>query len=1513
MNLRKPCPLAWMLLFFAIGARAAAPDALPDTNSLEHWRSPDGLADWRADRQKGTLRFDRQRAGSLVAAGPCWETRGEVTFHLQKVHGRWARLELRFRGSGDGRDYCAAVVEPRPGRVLFEKVADAKPAPAAKAATLSKVDWTAPHKLGYRIEGRRATLFFDGQEVVSADGVVPTHAGHLGLAAAFVHVDLSRLNVETALPHIADRFDALTDWTVYYGPEAWTVAASAPGKAPGERPENRAAVFSAKADGALIGAQEGTHFTAEVRGKFVDAPSRWTCFGLRPKVTADRGSFYVIEVRAKQSKLVLWKQLKGKRDPAVDRTVDLPPVELGRWYTLRCTLRGHRVQVELDGRKLIDLVDASPIRSGRTAISASHGTVHVDDFRQQELESDYRFAEAEPAWEPYDPGPALPAPAAGAKDLREDAHYWYLQGDGLRAAIHRRTGMLGGLAVPGGKGWPVRRALGLYKLETRESQTRADAYGDQVEHVERPSDRELLVRCTNPALPGVALEKLYRLDSSGQRLIQEVALVNRTDRTDVFLTLAQRAVLDPAFRSKAIYTGGGYFGPLVPAQSIRQRVLADAFKVPWKRGITNGRPSWILALNHELGRHVATYRYRVNGHYVLPWNSIWTEELNNLYHTPQGWEMGVATLHLKPNERRSAEVHHLPFRGSRLDFYNAYMDLPEVKRMYARVGPRPAWLADVKMPIYVPNAYRLSFTEDGVLLNLQSPFGVWGDLPTRGTVRTAGGIARWPVERVRQKVRDAKALSPRIKAGLYTWAWSAHRHSEIAGEHPEWFIRTDKSGEPRNAYPLAMSYLRCLSAPGCLESTLRTFHELVRFYEEDFQYLDNDGTGAQVIDWEHLRIDQDYHWQRLHEGIVAAARGRSPDTATFFNNRVLPQGDIAFAEFMTAEIQNTDWRRPANEMVPLKVFQKRDPDRVIPLLYWRAENEPGYVNYCVGLGLMPFDDTLKRLPFVNAAFETRRLEIMDAGLSPDWQRDLQTDTEAYALRQGQAAVVSLVGHQPTPTEVEVAFDSARMGLKPGQPYTAWLFELKHPRDHAGRLTERLQRTAYVGARWADELVVAGRRLQTGASLADRYRARVTVRPQRLRMLVVTHSPALVWSIGGRRTNFWLPTVRHIDCSGRWNPAADRAEIQCRSEHRQAALVVPVPPGRRVAELKVDGKPAAWHPERVPGAWLARFSVTEGRHRVELQFAPQAAPPASRPRELKAPGSVVAGETLRVQATCSGDPGGAPCEVAVRVLQDGIVVAATPPQRLDGSAATFDVPIPRTARPGTYDVALGQVGFCGEDPRARFEILPGAWKPAPPPHVDKGQPTVKIWSVNRTVKGLRVLRAGTDTFDHRGGVQIAELDADKLAARCGLEADSESPWGYGFCGIEVQGAKTITVDLRNNFAQPHQEGTKLAIPCPDTFAGIIIDYHTPAGYTHRVALGLGVQQEDHPVHQPHWGKAARPDRNLVFGKTILEKPRDRIRVDLKQYAPADWDGRAWFSVGVDTVFRGLELNAEFRGE
>jgi hypothetical protein len=95
---------------------------------------------------------------------------------------------------------------------------------------------------------------------------------------------------------------------------------------------------------------------------------------------------------------------------------------------------------------------------------------------------------------------------------------------------------------------------------------------------------------------------------------------------------------------------------------------------------------------------------------------------------------------------------------------------------------------------------------------------------------------------------------------------------------------------------------------------------------------------------------------------------------------------------------------------------------------------------------------------------------------------------------------------------------------------------------------------------------------------------------------------------------------------------------------------------------------------------------------------------------------------------------------------------------------------------------------------------------------------------------------------------------------------------------------------------------------DSFAGFIIDYHTPQGYTRRVALGLGVLNPARPGPAPNWGKAGRPDACLAWSRSITEKPADTLTVDLAAHAPPDWDGQAWFSIGVDTVSRGLRIEA-----
>lgn len=293
-----------------------------------------------------------------------------------------------------------------------------------KACPIDRIEANRPHRLACRLEGTRAVVQLDGRDLLMADGVGPAAKGHVGLAAEGIRAELSELTIEAARPEYFDPFDTLDAWRPCYGPSAWRVEADA------ARPGNRVALFSAAADGAIVGGPEGSHFAAEVKGKFLDASNTWACFGLRPKFS-DRGC-YVFEVRGKLSRLSVWKQWQGRRDPVVAREVPLGRIETGRWYTLRCELVGDSIRASFDGRRVLDLVDPRPIPAGRTAISASYGTVQLDDFRQEEIPSHYSFATAEQPAEPYDPGPALEAVSPSGPD---DAAYWYLDNDGTGAQV----------------------------------------------------------------------------------------------------------------------------------------------------------------------------------------------------------------------------------------------------------------------------------------------------------------------------------------------------------------------------------------------------------------------------------------------------------------------------------------------------------------------------------------------------------------------------------------------------------------------------------------------------------------------------------------------------------------------------------------------------------------------------------------------------------------------------------------------------------------------------------------------------------------------------------------------------------------------------------------------------------------------------------------------------------------------------------------------------------------------
>ncbi len=460
----------------------------------------------------------------------------------------------------------------------------------------------------------------------------------------------------------------------------------------------------------------------------------------------------------------------------------------------------------------------------------------------------------------------------------------------------------------------------------------------------------LRLRCSNPKLPDVIIEKTYSLSPDGRRLIKRVAFTSTSRAPDRFLTPAAGGVLPEDFRRGGVYMGCD--------RGLGARLFADEVTVPRQIGALGARNAKVVIFErYDLGWGLAQYRYKVNDHYCRPVTSRWHEKENHPpIYLPNGWEFGLATLHLAPGQQQSTETQLALFDGRQYDFYGMYRNLPEVAEAFGAVE-RPAWVGDLKTACNValnpltedltgpllPVQRTLQMTETGNLWNLTHIHGVWGEWFTEGVV-TNGYGAKIDTQWLKDYIAAVHRMSPRIKLGVYTWAWAVHPRSKVYREHPEWFITTDRNGQVFSAYSnMVLNHARRFSVAESMDELIDEFAHVMRDFGGDFFYLDGGGGGQNLIDWEHLGCDQDYDYEELYRRIREVTRACGEDKAVWFNARTGPYWDIGYYEGIDRMLHAATWRDSADGLTAVKIRQAYDPGQVVVPLYWRTgTHRPGH-------------------------------------------------------------------------------------------------------------------------------------------------------------------------------------------------------------------------------------------------------------------------------------------------------------------------------------------------------------------------------------------------------------------------------------------------------------------------------------------------------------------------------------------------------------------------------------------
>jgi hypothetical protein len=122
-------------------------------------------------------------------------------------------------------------------------------------------------------------------------------------------------------------------------------------------------------------------------------------------------------------------------------------------------------------------------------------------------------------------------------------------------------------------------------------------------------------------------------------------------------------------------------------------------------------------------------------------------------------------------------------------------------------------------------------------------------------------------------------------------------------------------------------------------------------------------------------------------------------------------------------------------------------------------------------------------------------------------------------------------------------------------------------------------------------------------------------------------------------------------------------------------------------------------------------------------------------------------------------------------------------------------------------------------------------------------------------------------------------------------------GYGCAdaGVEIQNARVLEVSVT---APP-----TFARLDANTFAGFFVDYHTAQGYRKRVALSIGAYSESRWTKTPVWGTVTLPNQFVNLGR------QPRYVLDLKAWAPTDWDGTIWFTVSLQNTGKNTTVRAK----
>ena len=1104
----------------------------------------------------------------------------------------------------------------------------------------------------------------------------------------------------------------------------------------------------------------------------------------------------------------------------------------------------------------------------------------------------------------YFQGPRMPPIPA---DFAENADYTFLRGRKLIVAVHRKTGIVGGIWTAG-KRPVVLRAWDKYVLENRETLKESSEYDDTARRISRDGEA-LVIECANGSVPGVLIQKEYRLNSDERdEWLEKVTRFTYTgERSDQFVALLSCMALDEQFRKGGFYEG---------VQGRPARLAADG--VFFKE--VTPRTTAMMLIRRGTRETLTQYRHKVNGQFVRTCGGGASETYCNSAYTRTGWEIGQCVMKLS-GQTPSVQVHTALLADGRFGWERHYVSLPAVRADLAGIR-RPEWLSEVKANLDCGysgllkgmkewSARRiLSVIDDGYVLSMSNEWldGVWGHLPVEGeAIGLYGGVL--PVKDIVRTLRKVQE-NPRYKIAIYKWPGSANPEAPVFQEHPEWFVRTDREGAVKKFYPAhKLDFARCLSAPGHIEFLVDQVAAFHKRYPQSLSYFDGGSAGINQIEWERLRVDQDYHWQEFYTKVRERLQRLQPGIAIFCNSALNPAADIGYSEL--GREFGLFWRRAASRMYPVKVRQYFDQDRLLAPLYMGGTGHL-YLRTCTALGLLAAgaprggdlreETLLGYAPYCSACFEMRGVQLSPTRIEPDWRDDPDTEIEMYSLRPAGGWVLSVVNHKKEAVAQELRAEVPTDLAGPNET----LYVVHHVMKDIGKykcpVSDFTNKKVYKKTGWATGAVVELRSIiPMGVDGKGWLTLNPSLPPGLLNVFSIVKVPVFYWSRDGLRANFLLQANRKHTITTRTMDSG--AQITVSPEKVGREVLVLAPPNHYVQRDVAGGERMALRPVAFAGAFgaILTFPPAPVPTTVSVSFGPYA--PGAEPQRI----SLESGGRLPKGDLLFNIRGPRPTVLYHSVWREGTLVNAGWQEIPAEGQLVWPLQVPAAAQNGEYTLEAGPhptlmaKAIFSHTSHKRVDRL---GPPMPP-----ATHTFKVTPVQMQRDGIAVLNTG---IFQRGGCK-PNVDLKALTVTAEVPGQPEHYYTSCHAGVEFKGLRRAAVrvehdifPVRGLYPEQHTRYPKN----PSSFCGFFVDYATAAGYVKRVALSVGLMNVKRKTKQPDWGAAKAPDQYLRLPPTIYTGEKVEGMLDLERWAPPGWDGRAWVSVVTNNLLASRTLTLRF---